>query len=607
MNGKIGKILSLSVVLLMIMISFVSMDVRGAGSHTEFVSVPLTKTIFFNALDSVDSVNTSMFKGHTLITKASGNGEDNISVSYNAANDTATVRSTKNTSGACIYVGGWIPAVNATYSWEIKLDDVAINGVYFVLSFNSIYADMNWAANGAQVTLNSHWYDTAGVLKSNSVNTAIFGAHNCPWIKMSYTFCSNYTDYVEWSSPDGSTVYASDWHNPHQNWDFNHSEQISPSVFPFTFNPGSNSVYEKNYTWGIRNLTETTTVFINDVYADTPRAKYTALACDAPDGPGINGVAKNITTILSGRDAGMTFMYDPVWEYPFATSKNYGWNLTDMINWTNMGFEVGIHERNLKAYTPTGIANIHANITHMIDLFNQTVYAGNTWAFCSLTNDYDMAYSEYVYDTWGAISRKIVFDNLFGNHGYLNYMDAGMDRQNLSDRCADRGIPTQYFTHLVGIGDSTMAGGSTTIEMTPAQFGHWVNDTYNNSVQIVGYVEYATRYSAPLHTSAVVTDTHSWEKEIVMNYDVANPRNSVEMTINLTNIGLTPSEVVELTGIGGLPVSYLRVGGDLIVNMTEGITYTLTVPSIENTGMMTELIVFAVVIVLVTGVVKKFD
>ena len=592
MNG-LKKIISVSIVLLMIVCSFSIIGVGGTSpSHTS-VATPtiINKEVLNVPLDSWDSVNSAIWLAHNLEAGSNGTSpyESNHSIGYDHVYDAAKLTASNNVSG-CYGIGGATPSLESTINISVKIPGMGFNG-----------PSINFQWFGWWVSVVSYqtdygfyvvFYNQTGVIKTRSVISPIWTPATMHWIKISINWHSNRTYNVKFVDDQDGTVYMNVWNMTFQNYPFDQQPVMSPAWWYVSFDPGNLATNETFYSAYLRDFTQTIPVTVDSIYADVPSCKYSGFGMDAIYQPEWD----NATTILDTHNASATFFIDYAYRWN-GTPPNNDWSIPDIANWTNAGYEFGIHTTTAATYSAAERAKIASEFAFVLGAANSVGWGDKSFVWTSFGNDYSYKYADDNYVNNSAIGRKFLA-HTFTNGGGLSW---GGEMRNMTIRPNDRGIPWCVYTHMVS---DTFTGGKVS-DVTLANFSSLLNTTYDNGLRVVGMMEYFSRYCAPASVTGTINSPNAWSTKISIDYADLDPHNAVEITVNITDAGFKTNQDLIVTDPNGTDVPYVMNGDLMILNMTEGTVYTIVEPTSQAFSLLVGVIVVMAVLTMVMTVAMK--
>lgn len=393
-----------------------------------------------------------------------------------------------------VFCGGFVPASDTTYSFDIGLLSTHDSANIEIVMSNSYLSIRKYSSGNYRIT-GYYSNDTNDLISSYFTIPAANISNNHVLINVTL----NDTTRNNTISCDGQTLTI-----PYKNIDgrtLPYPAITTPLVAFHPYTP-----YESTIKMQLYSITQTIPKKIITPYGYN---NYTGFGLDYPK-PDTN---YNGTAYLHNNNCRST-----VWaDVGFLSDPNY-------VNYTRMliddyGFDLGVHYHHRltdKSYEEA-----------CNDIDNETEQIYNTFgryptSFCSLQNADNVSHARYAYEKYGILWRN-------GASGVRGLPSVGNYYSVTSPWWAEtysRGALYPVFTH------DTDDNPSTTFGITPDQLYAYVSGYKSNNVDIVGFNEY---YKRNLNqNNAVVAITRNDGSAI--NYDLATtgfPSN-VHMTSSLT-------------------------------------------------------------------------
>lgn len=510
----------------------------------------------------------------TYLTSAPNNAVTNMSVSYNSGVNAADITFTKNKTGA-LALGGLVPALTTTIEFDALIPGQSSNNFGLTFIWSGMEFSLSSWNNGV-----SYYYKMVLVYYDPSIKTTTLTSSYIPdasvqWLHVTLGWNPNSVFHYN-ITDQGGYVNFNGYNRTNQGYSFTNPPTLMPPVIYFI--PSySNGVYETAYHIYIRNITQSVPVSRSAAYASSPTEKYAALGFDYP----VQYSYVNFTEILSSYDSGCTVFF-----HSKGIDNPSYYNQSNLVNMMEAGFEVGLHTDTKATYNSAGEDNLD---TWVSALFNQTwQYWGNkSFVWTSFGNDYAWQYNDYMWDNYKSLGRK------YWAHWQTN---AGGTMTQLPEESADRGLPwIRYFHYL---SDENTA---TPPDMTIEEFVDLIETSQENGINIVGYLEYWSRYAAYEMASVSVEDVNSYSAKVSYEYDWLELNTPIELTANLSMLGIEAEEISESNIVvrdsNGDVVPSIYSSGIVTWDALEGEEYSIYSVTAHRAYMMDEAIsqIFAII------------
>jgi len=348
----------------------------------------------------------------------------------------------------------------------------------------------------------------------------------------------------------------SGWNKTRQNFIFDKPDSLFPSFFLYSFSPSGSADYETDYSMYIRNLKQIVYGLGGNVQAISPSSDYA--------GWGMDGLYENTyvndTDIITDAGGKTTIFYDLNLKHP--EGGNPQWTEGMMADLFSRDYEMGIHLNNSMAvYDDATTADLNYVFTELYDLALDNGWTQSSIAFSSYGNEYNYSYNDYVYNEYdNSIGRKL-WSHDYANLGHL--FGIGDTPNTMVLNSAERGYSYIGYYHQ-STGEAP--------DVDYADFRNLINETIENDLSIVGYIEYWAHYSAPQRISGSIANGDTdFIKIITVDYaDLILPENvKIEIRVSESALDILPLDAFTLTQ-NGVTLSYESIDGWIVFSATEG-------------------------------------
>lgn len=605
------KILSIIIVIILLMAMITGALAQPQDKEQKSkISSSLPKEIIREVLNvsfsNYTQVNNTIYKATWLLSSPHCYAR-NTDVRYDPIRNAANLSATKARTGG-FAISGFTSAIRTTVSIDILVRSYGFNDLSFALQTHQFMLGIT--SYNSYVKYGITWYDGTGTVKGRAVNSEIWGVGKIPTIRLQIDWYENRTFYFSFKDLRNGDIEFQGWNKTRQDDARSTNGKVyyirqQPEAFPnyifLDLNPGSAAQNNVFYSVYLRNLTQKIIVKQADVYADIPTKKYV--------GWGFDGCYKstfyNASQYLFDVGAKTTWFFDRNFTMNASNPANRNWHESWIPTLLANKQELGIHFGDYSTYNTAKLASIVNDANWLISIYERNGWTNRSFAWTAWGNWQEGRFTDYFWKNYSSIGRQIwahPFHNQGGMpHGFTNY-----NFSNLTINMTLRGH--SYVAYCHGVGGPGQ-------EISIPNFRTMINLTYAKGMEIIGYMEFWSRYNAPFYVSGTLTNVNAYLKTLNMQYAYLNLKTPVEIRFNLSAVGIEPNEKFKITVadpnknlyamsgnmariMSSTEVPYTISDNYAIFDAFEGVNYTIYIPTHVGTELVNVLFIGALLLLI---------
>jgi len=535
-----------------------TMNVKAEDSSTQY-----EKTVIDIDLNSTDDVINNIWTGNNLEPPT----VSNLSYSYSLDKHAAELQFKNSTDGFFIIKS--VPALETEYTIDAYVPYYGSSSGSRTVGFQIVmdhYFRVGITRYAASYRFAIIYYDSSGVVHS-WIKDLAETAGETRWITTKIHYNQDRSFSFSFLSEDGNTTYFSGLNVTRQDF-----KDVQPEPTPGQIKIYASGTYLPDptlyYSIYVRNYKQTIFSSRNDIFGMTPSKIYSAFGFDGP----YSETIRNATSILPKYGYRGTVFYDVNYEVGNPGQQN--WTSADMKRMFGDGFEFGIHlAGDYSTYDAANITEVDEEVWYLENKANANGWNKTSFVFTSLGNNYDLQYNEYMLSNYFSIGRKI-WGHPAPNLGYLSADSSSAGIWPL-DAPSHKSSWVAYLHRISNFSNA---------DMTPQQFENFMEQNKENGIQVVGYMEYYTKYCAPSLVSVDINEITKNYVNFTVEYTKLKVPYTFEVAIDTNTLNLK-NTTYKLVDEDGNTVDYVEDGNLIIFDARDGENYRL-VESVPTGGFM---------------------